>query len=102
MQPDQALYEEMLRRGSRGRWFWRLGTWFYSAGLLGIALVLTVWPVVFYFKLGKTGITYAVFLLAAAGLAVLGSFLRRLSYRIALGEGMDITQYFEKVPPEKR
>ena len=96
MQPDHPLYEEMVRRGSRGRWFWRIGSWLRSAGLLGIALVLIVWPVVLFFKFGKTGISYAVALLLMAGLAALGSFLRRVSYRIALGEGIDITKFFEK------
>ena len=43
MQPDYQLYEEMVRRGSNGRWFWRIGVWLYSAGLLGIVLVLMVW-----------------------------------------------------------
>jgi len=101
MQPDYPLYEEMIRRGSRGRWFWRIGTWLYAAGLLGIALILVVWPVVFYFNFGKTGISYAVALVVMAGLAALGGFLRRVSYRIALGEGIDITKYFEK-PAEKQ
>ena len=96
MQPDYPLYEEMVRRGSRGRWFWRIGSWLYPAGLLGIVLILIVWPVVFYFKFGKTGIAYAVTLLVMAGLSTLGSFLRRISYRIALDEGIDITKYFGK------
>ena len=96
MQPDYPLYEEMVRRGSLGRWFWRLGAWLYSAGLLGIVLVLIVWPVVFFFKFGKTGIGYAVALVAMGWLSVLGSFLRKVSYRIALDEGIDITKYFEK------
>ena len=96
MQPDYPLYEEMVRRGSRGRWFWRLGAWLYSAGLAGIVLVLIVWPVVFFFKFGKTGISYAVALVAMGWLSVLGSFLRKVSYRIALDEGIDITKYFEK------
>jgi hypothetical protein len=96
MQPDHELYEEMVRRGSRGRWFWRAGVWLYSAGVLGICLVLMVWPIAVYFKLGRTGISYAVIILAMGGLVVLGSLLRKVSYRIALGEGIDITQYFEK------
>lgn len=96
MQPDYQLYEEMVRRGSRGRWFWRIGAWLYSAGLLGLVLVLLVWPVVIIFKFGKTGISCAAVLLAMAGLAVLGSFLRKVSYRIALGEGIDITKYFDR------
>lgn len=96
MQPDYQLYEEMARRGSRGRWFWRIGAWLYSAGLLGIVLVLLVWPVVFFFQFGRTGISYPVVLLVMAGLVVLGSFLRKVSYRIALGEGIDITKYIEK------
>lgn len=102
MQPDQQLYEEMVRRGSRGRWFWRAGSWLYSAGLLGIAFGLIVCPVLFYFKFGRMGIAYAVALLALCGVAVLGSFLRRVSYRIALDEGIDIAKYFEKAADEKR
>lgn len=85
-----------MRRGSNGRWFWRIGIWLYSIGLLGIALVLLVWPIVFFFKFGRTGLDYPLALLAAGGLATLGSFLRKVSYRIALGEGIDITKYFEK------
>jgi hypothetical protein len=96
MHPDQPLYEEMVRRDSRGRWFWRIGSWLYSAGLLGVVLILIVWPIVFFFKFGKTGIAYAVTILVMAALAALGSFLRRVSYRIALSEGIDIAQYFEK------
>jgi len=96
MQPDQTLYEEMVRRGSRGRWFWLIGSRLHSAGLLGVALVLVVWPVMVFLKLGKTGISYAVALLVMGGLVVLGSFLKKTSYRIALGEGMDIAKYFEK------
>lgn len=96
MQPDYPLYEEMLRRGSNGRWFWRIGIWLYSAGLLGIVIVLMVWPVAFFFKFGRTGLAYPLALLAAGLLATLGSFLRKVSYRIALGEGIDITRYFEK------
>ena len=102
MQPDHPLYEEMVRRGSHGRRFWRAGVWLYSAGLLGIGLVLMVWPVVFFFKLGRTGLAYPAALLALAALAALGSFLRRISYRIALGEGIDITKYFEKPADGKR
>lgn len=96
MQPDHKLYEEMVRRGSRGRWFWRIGTWLYVAGLLGLCLLLVVLPVAVFFRFGKMSIHYAVAILALAGLVVLGSFLKRISYRIALDEGMDITQYFEK------
>ena len=96
MQPDHALYEEMVRRGSRGRRFWLAGVRLYSAGVLGICLVLMLWPVAVFFRFGKTGIGYAVALLAMGGVAVLGSYLRKISYKIALGEGIDITKYFEK------
>ena len=102
MQPDHKLYEEMVRRGSRGRWFWRVGVWLYAAGVLGICVVLIVWPVAVFFRFGRTGISYAVAILALGGLAALGSFLRRASYRMALGEGIDITRYFEKPAEEKR
>ncbi len=96
MQPDHKLYLEMARRGSRGRWFWLAGVWLYLAGLVGICLILAVWPVMFYLRFGRTGIGYAVALLVMAGLVVLGSLLRRVSYRIALGEGLDITKYFDE------
>lgn len=98
MHPDRPLYEEMVRRGSRGRWYWLAGSRLYSAGLMGIVLVLLVWPVAFYFKFGRTGIAYAVALVGAAAMAAVGSFLRRVSYRIALEEGLDITKYFPKGP----
>jgi hypothetical protein len=55
-----------------------------------------------FFKFGMTGIGYAVTILAMAGLAALGSYLRRVSYRIALGEGIDISKYFEKPADGKR
>lgn len=96
MQPDQTLYEEMVRRGSRGRWFWRAGTWLYIAGLLGLCVVLVVLPVAVFFKFGKMSVYYAAAVLALAGLVVLGSCLKKISYRLALGEGIDITRYFEK------
>ena len=85
-----------MRRGSRGRWFWRIGCWLNSTGVAGIALVLIVWPVAVFFRFGKTGIVYAAVILAMGVLVVLGNVLRKISYRIALGEGIDITQYFEK------
>ncbi len=102
MQPDHKLYEEMVRRGSRGQWFWRVGVWLYAAGLLGICLVLVLWPIAIFFRFGRTGIAYAAAILVMAALAALGSFLRRVSYRIALGEGIDITLYFEKPAEGKR
>ena len=98
MLQDYPLYEEMVRRGSRARWFWRAGAWLYSGGLLGIGLVLLVWPIAIYFKLGRTGIAYAAAIVAMGLLVVLGSFLRKVSYGIALDEGIDITAYFEKPP----
>lgn len=98
MQPDQKLYEEMVRRGSRARWFWRAGAWLYSAGLAGIAVVLVVWPAAVYFKFGRTGLGYALAIVAMGALVVLGSSLRRISYGMALKEGIDITEYFDKAP----
>lgn len=96
MQPDYPLYKELVRRGSRGRWFWLAGVWLYSAGVIGLSLVLVVLPVAIFFKFGKMSIYYAAAALAMAGLAMVGSLLKRASYRIALGEGIDITKYFEK------
>lgn len=96
MQPDRPLYEEMVRQGSRGRWFWRVGGWLRLAGIAGIVLMLTMWPLVWYFRVGGTGIYFFFALLGMAALFTLGSFLRNVSYRIALGEGIDIAEYFEK------
>lgn len=102
MFPDQKLYEEMMRRGSRGCAYWRTGTRLYSAGLVGVAAVLVVWPIVLFFRFGNTGLGYAGALIAAAALVVIGGFLRRLSYRIAMGEGIDVASFFEKEKPRKR
>lgn len=96
MQPDQPLYDEMLRRGSRGRWFWLVGGWLRLAGLGGLVLALVLWPAVFYFRIGDFGFYFALALFGAAGLFTLGTFLKRVSYRIALGEGIDLPRYFGK------
>lgn len=92
---DQPLYEEMLRRGSRGCRFWRIGNWLYTAGILGIVAVLAVWPVVFFFRFGRTGLAFPVALVLAGLVFMLGNFLKRVSYRIALGEGIDIVKFIE-------
>jgi len=96
MQPDYPLYEEMVRRGSRGRWFWRIGSWLYYTGLLGIILLLIVWPFFFYFKIRDAGLLFLVLLVLMAALFTAGSFLKKVSYRIALGEGIDIAEYLGK------
>ena len=101
MQPDYPLYEEMVRRGSRGRWFWRIGSWLYYTGLLGIILLLIVWPFFFYFKIRDAGLLFLVLLVLMAALFTAGSFLKKVSYRIALGEGIDIAEYFGKAGDEK-
>lgn len=93
---DYPIYEEMVRRGSNGRWVWRIGSWLYYAGLLGIILLLIVWPVVFFFKFGDVGIAFGAALLLMAGMFVLGNFLIRVSFRIAAGEGLDISKYSGK------
>lgn len=95
MQPDYPLYEEMVRTGSRGRWFWRIGSWLYYTGLLGIILLLIVWPVFFYFKISDAGLLFFVLLILMAALFTLGAFLKKVSYRIALGEGIDIARYLQ-------
>ena len=101
MSLDYPLYEEMLRRGSRGRWFWRIGDWLCTAGILGFVLVLILWPFVFFFKVSDTGMAAAGSLVLMAAVYVLGNSLKKVSYRIALGEGIDIVKYFEQAGDEK-
>lgn len=96
MQPDQPLYDEMVRRGSRGRWFWLTGGWLRLAGICGIVLALVLWPAALYFRIGDFGFYFALGLFVSAGLFTLGTFLKRISYKLALKEGLDITAYFEK------
>lgn len=102
MSLDYPLYQEMVRRGSRGRWFWRIGDWLCYIGVMGLVLVLILWPLMFFSKYDNMGMAAAggVFLMAAV--YVLGSFLKKVSYRIALSEGLDITEYFEKAVDSKR
>ena len=96
MQQDYPLYEEMVRRGSRGRWFWRIGSWLYYTGILGIVLLLIAWPVVFYFRSSDAGLLFFLLLLLMAAIFTAGSLLKRASYRIALGEGIDVAGYFQQ------
>lgn len=84
-----------MRRGSRGRWFWRIGSWLYYTGLLGIILLLIVWPVSFYFKISDAGLLFFVLLVVMAALFTAGAFLKKVSYRIALAEGLDIAKYLQ-------
>ncbi len=93
MAPDRQLYEEMLRRGSRGRLFWLLGHWLKLAGLFGIVLALVAWPAVFFVKLPGGGRAAGFALLLLAGLYGLGFYLKRLSYRIAWSEGIDVAKF---------
>jgi len=58
--------------------------------------MLTLWPLVWYFGLSGTGIYFFFALLVLAALFTLGSLLKRISYKLAFGEGIDITRYFEK------
>ncbi|MDA8130112.1 MAG: hypothetical protein M0011_01275 [Elusimicrobia bacterium] len=96
MHPDRLLYEEMARRGSRGRWFLRAGIWLSNAGLLGIALLLVLWPVNLYFKLGDAGFLFWLALMLAASLFVAGNLLKRIAYRMALSEGMNLAAFFAR------
>jgi hypothetical protein len=93
MLQDYPLYEEMVRRGSRGRWFWRIGSWLFYISVIGICLLLAVWPVVLFFSISDFGLMFFVALVLLAGLFTLGSFLKKVSYKIALGEGIDIAAY---------
>ena len=94
MHPDSALYEELERRASRGRWFLRAGLRLCNAGLLLAALLLVLWPVNLYFRLGDAGLLSWLALMAAAALYVAGSLLKRIAYRIALSEGIDLAALF--------
>ncbi len=98
---DYPLYKEMVRLGSRGRWFWRIGNWLRFAGVLGIVLVLIVWPVVFFFKFGHIGISFLVTLVLLGLVFMLGNLLKRVSYQIAFGEGIDIVKFIETSPEKK-
>lgn len=102
MQPDQGLYEEMARRGSRGCRLWRVGTWLRITGLLGIGFVLLVWPAVLFFGVLDAGMLLAILILLMGAVFMLGNFLKKLSYRIALGEGIDIAEYLDKPEEEKK
>ncbi|HCC47751.1 MAG TPA: hypothetical protein DEQ38_06495 [Elusimicrobia bacterium] len=93
MLQDYPLYEEMVRLGSRGRWVWRIGNWLVYTGVIGIIFLLIIWPVVFYFKISDAGLIFLVALFIMAALFTLGSLLKRLSYRIALGEGIDVVKF---------
>lgn len=95
MLQDRPLYEELARLGSRGRWFWLVGNWLVYAGLLGIILLLLAWPAVLYFKIGDAGLLFFVLLVASAGLFTAGSFLKKISYRIALNEGIDVPKFLQ-------
>lgn len=95
MSLDYPLYQEMLRRGSRARWFWRIGDWLCYTGILGFVFVLIMWPFIFFFKFSNTGMAAAAGLVMMAAVYVAGNSLKKVSYRIALGEGIDIVKYFE-------
>lgn len=102
MLQDRPLYDEMARLGSRGRWFWLAGHWLVYAGLLGIVLLLLGWPAVWYFKISDAGLLFFVLLVLAAALFTLGSFLKRISYKIAMDEGIDIVKFFRGQDDVKR
>ncbi len=94
MHPDRMLYEEMERRGLGGRRVLLAGLWLYNAGLLGVVLLLLFWPVNLYFKLGDAGFLFWLALMLSAALFVAGSLLKRIAYRIALSEGIDLAAFF--------
>ena len=47
----------------------------------------------FYFKVGESGLLFTLVLFAMAALFTLGSFLKRVSYKIAFGEGIDVARF---------
>lgn len=98
MSMDYPLYEEMIRRKSRGRWFWRIGDWLYYIGLLIFLSSPIFIGMVVYVKLTKTGkgsplAAGALWALFGACVFLLGGWLKNLSYSIAEKEGIDVRKY---------
>lgn len=98
MSMDYPLYEEMLRRKSRGRWYWRIGDVLYYIGLLTAVSS----PVLFLMANGardafpgKPDLRLVAGAVALLGICVflLGSFLKSVSYTIATKEGIDVKKY---------
>jgi hypothetical protein len=87
---DRPVYEEMARRGSRGVLPWLAGNLLVRAGIWGIILLLLAWPVTFYLRVSDFGLIFFLALVASAGVFTLGSLLKKLSYKIALREGIDV------------
>lgn len=84
MSMDYPFYEEMVRRGSRGRWFWRIGDWLYY---IGIFVFMFGIPAAALLKIG----TLKIGLVGVSGIVIFvcGVVLKNISYWIAKREGMD-------------
>lgn len=94
MSLDYPNYEEMIRRGSRGRWFWPIGDWMYYLGiLLGL-----IWPMGAVSKwINNPLIPVWPFVLVWLGLVALiplGLHLKKLAYHIAEKEGIDFSNAY--------
>jgi hypothetical protein len=106
MSMDYPNYEEMKRRGSRGRWFWIIGDRLYYLGLLGAFIFPIVVPLGILREhkfdiaaimrttgarewIHALGAVLAIFLFFA-GVFFVGRMLKGLSYKIAEREGIDI------------
>lgn len=99
---DYPLYEEMVRLGSRGRWFWRIGNWLSYAGLIGMVSVLILWPLMFIIRLGDAGFAFVLALVLMTGVFLAGKLLKRISYWLAEREGIDVPKYLEKPGDESK
>jgi len=93
MSLDYPLYEEMKRRGSSARYFWRYGDWLYYFGLL----VAIIWPLASStaVRLGAHISFFKVILiwLVFVALFFIGGSLKKVSYTIAKRDGIDISRF---------
>jgi hypothetical protein len=98
MSLDYPLYEEMVRRKSRGRWFWRMGDYLYYIGLLTLCGSPVLYLIFTGSKAAGLGTPNPHLVAGVAGLLgicvfMLGGFLKGISYTIAKKEGIDIQRY---------
>lgn len=99
MSLDYPLYEEMVRRKSRGRWFWMIGDRLYYLGLLGMVISPAFLAAFLYIKhVKKPGVPdplTSAGIIAALSFCVfqLGCWLKGFSYSIAKKEGIDVSRY---------
>jgi hypothetical protein len=94
MSLDYPLYEEMLRRKSRGAPWWRFGDFLYYLGLLTAMFAIPAG--VGHATLEKRAGIFPWYLLAfVSGVVVffVGGGLKRYSYLLARRDGIDVSKY---------